>query len=169
MSFDRHQFKEFIEVILKDNDLYSAEAVDLLMLTAAVETNLGTYLRQVGKGGKGLGVYQCEMDTHTDLYEHYLDYKTNNRKIALRYYISALSPESNLQYNLPYMTIIARLHYYRFSEAIPKRSDYSEDFEYFTGLATYYKKYYNSTLGKSTIKGTLNKYYKHGHIAEGDK
>jgi len=59
---DKTQLRELIQVVLKEYDLYSRDAEELLMLTAAVESNLGYYIKQVG-GGPALGIFQCEPDT----------------------------------------------------------------------------------------------------------
>lgn len=60
---DKAQLRELITHVLKKYDLYSVDAVELLMLTAATEGNLGYYIRQVG-GGPALGIFQCEPNTY---------------------------------------------------------------------------------------------------------
>lgn len=59
---DKAQLRELITHVLKKYDLHSDNAVELLMLTAAVESNLGHYIKQVG-GGPALGIFQCEPAT----------------------------------------------------------------------------------------------------------
>ncbi len=59
---DKTQLRELIQVVLKEYDLYSRDAEELLMLTAATESNLGYYIKQKG-GGPALGIFQCEPDT----------------------------------------------------------------------------------------------------------
>lgn len=60
---DKAQLRGLITHVLKKYDLYSVDAVELLMLTAATESNLGYYLKQVG-GGPALGIFQCEPNTY---------------------------------------------------------------------------------------------------------
>lgn len=60
---DKKQLRELITHVLKRYNLYSDNAVELLMLTAAVESNLGHYIKQVGNG-PALGIFQCEPNTY---------------------------------------------------------------------------------------------------------
>ena len=53
---------------------WSPQAENLLLLTAAVESALGTYVRQKG-GGPALGIYQMEPTTHDDIWANWLRYK----------------------------------------------------------------------------------------------
>jgi len=45
-----HQLKKAIETIIKEMDMYSPAATDLLMLTAAQESHCGDYIYQLGGG-----------------------------------------------------------------------------------------------------------------------
>lgn len=57
------QLRELITHVLKRYNLYSDNAVELLMLTVAIESNLGHYIKQVGNG-PALGIFQCEPNTY---------------------------------------------------------------------------------------------------------
>ena len=74
MSFDARQFRECIIRptlrALEPEIPHSLVAEELLMLTAAHESHLGTYLKQ--KGGPALGIYQMEPATYRDLHENFL-------------------------------------------------------------------------------------------------
>jgi len=133
---------------------YSDEAVDLLMMTVAHESIGGTYLKQVK--GPALGIYQIEPDTHNDVYENYLDYRTEMKScIQGLQVVAAVSDEipldEDLIFNLVYATAIARVIYYRAPEPLPEK--YKGD--YWMDLAKYAKKYYNTSAGKATPE----KYY----------
>ena len=73
MGINKDQFRDLIRRTLKDITLYSEDAVDLLMMTAAAESNLGEYLRQIN--GPALGAFQMEPGTHDDIWKNYLNPK----------------------------------------------------------------------------------------------
>ena len=58
-----HLVKYVIEPVLKTLDLYSEDAVNLVLGTACVESECGRWLHQLGTG-PALGIYQMEPDTH---------------------------------------------------------------------------------------------------------
>lgn len=145
---------------LLGNEFNSNAAINLLLGTAAQESHLGKYLHQLN--GEALGIYQIEMDTHIDIYENYLQYRSelldkittflisfkltnSNPILRISYY------EQNLIGNLYYATAIARLIYYRVSEKLPEADDIE-------GLAEYWKKYYNTEKGKGTVKEFVENY-----------
>lgn len=128
---------------------YSETAVELLMMTAAHESHLGEYIAQVG--GPAMGIYQMEPDTESDIHDNFLAYRR-----SLEYIVEATTPSSLIQdtdgadliYSLPYATAMARVHYFRVSEALPEGSLQNE--ETIRKMAAYAKKYYNTDLGKAT-------------------
>lgn len=121
---------------------YSEEAVELLMMVAAHESNLGTYLRQLG-GGPALGLYQHEPETIRDLYRVVI---SKNQK--LDFAVSKFVPSSKslsakdyselVETDLRYATVLARVHFMRFKEPIPKDNE---------GMAQYAKKHWNTEAG----------------------
>ena len=112
---------------------FSEAAVELLMMTAAHETHLGTYIHQVG--GPSEGIYQMEPSTEMDIMANFLKYRVELWK--------RISTDQSLISNLFYATQMARVHYYRDKEALP-------DIEDFEGLARYAKRIWNTTKGKAT-------------------
>jgi len=142
---DEKQFKECIIIpTLQHLDPiipYSEAAVELLMGTAMVESGL-TYLRQLG-WGPALGVYQMEPATHDDIWENYLEYNWTTYKL-LRGDPDDPRQANEMVGNMNYATTMARIHYYRVSEALPEVGDVE-------CMAHYWKKYYNSVLGKGTV------------------
>lgn len=156
MAYNKEQFRLAIEVVLAELGAHSESAVDLLMLTAAQESHLGTYLRQVG-GGPALGTFQMEPATHADIWQNYLAYHQVRRDRVVRLK-SSMGYEWDMVYNLGYQIAMTRVHYLRFPEKLPVRDNYSSDYYYVHALATYWKKYYNTEKGRGKIKEAIDNY-----------
>ena len=144
------QLRELITEVLAELDLYSADACELLMLTAAQESHLGYYIKQVGNG-PARGIFQCEGATERDIHLNFLKFKPELKKR-----VAALVGEAdwdNLQLtgNLLYQIAICRLHYLRCPEALPDRNDIQ-------AMAELWKKRYNTHLGKGTVKEAIENY-----------
>lgn len=147
---DPDQLKSLIIIpALKYINMYSGSAVNLLLGTCAQESKMGQYLKQLG-GGPALGIYQIEPDTHSDVLYNYIAYreKLRNRFSMLR---TDLSYDYNLMGNLHYSTAIARVIYYRAKGPLPPSGDIE-------GLAAYWKKHYNTDLGKGKVSDFINNY-----------
>ena len=79
VSIDAEQLrKDIVRPAIEKIGLWSQEAEDLLIGTAAQESHLGTYLRQLGDG-PALGIFQMEPATHNDIHENFLRYKHDLR------------------------------------------------------------------------------------------
>lgn len=147
MTMDKRQLRGLISDVLEDMDMHSEDAVELLMLTAAQESHLGTYIQQVG-GGPALGIFQMEPATERDIWDNYLKYKPEYKQVI--YDITGTDPRSwDLRSNLLYSIAMARLHYKRVPKALPKDVK---------GYARYWKLYYNTPLGKGTEEEALHNY-----------
>jgi hypothetical protein len=149
MSYDPEQFRDLIERTLKKYQaqvgdampgFYSEAAVNLLLGTAAQESRFGTYFRQCG-GGPALSPFQIEPKTFEWLQEKY-----HNDFVILRYTHSNM-----LETNLDLSILVARLRY----RAVPKPLPPADSV---TALAAYYKKFYNSPLGKATVTQFIDNY-----------
>ena len=157
---DKDQLRDLIRETLREVGLYSEDAVELLMLTAAVETDLGYFIKQ--NNGPGLGMFSIEPTTHDDTVYRWLLVKTEKR-IALRNRIlnafddvvGAYDPKT-LVYNLKYSIVIARLKYYMNPEPIPNLEK-----DGVVGLARYWKKYYNTEAGDGNINQASAKYVRY--------
>ena len=142
--------KQFVDEVLNPTlhelDLYSPEAELLLLGTALIESRL-EYVKQRG-GGPALSFYQIEPATAEDIWENYLKYKPHiaNRIAALM--APGLDKIQQLKGNMNYATAMARVHYMRVKEPLPPVTD-------LMGMAKYYKKHFNTPLGKSTIEKSL--------------
>lgn len=139
---------------------YSGTAVELLMFTAAAESDLGNYIKQIQ--GPALGIFQMEPATERDIWAHFLNRRLWRGKVKdLMFREVRLFNMSNLKYNLAYAIAMARIHYFRVSEKLPDVKFKSDGLPTQSGideLARYWKKYYNTRLGKGTVAEAANKY-----------
>jgi hypothetical protein len=147
MAYNKHQLRELIVEVLQDHDLWSETAVELLMLTAAVESNLGTFIKQTR--GPALGAFQMEPATHNDIWNNYLSYK---REVLRGGFVR--QSEKDLRTDLKYAILMARIHYLRVPERLPTSTSPKD-------LGKYWKKYYNTHLGKGTVEKAIEKYNKY--------
>jgi hypothetical protein len=113
-------------------------AADLLMVTAAMETDLGTWLSQVG--GPALGVFQIDPDSLTNLMLH----ATAAQRQALTTISCGTVPVADqIEGNLVLAAAICRLFYCQVPQPLPPDT--------LDGLWGYYKTYYNTPLGAATM------------------
>lgn len=135
---------------------FSEKAVDMLMFTAAAESLGGYYLTQVG--GPARGIFQMEPATEHDIWENFLKYKPS---LAVK--IQRLRPDeetsadlqvSPLMSSMCYSVAMARCHYFRVREGLPRKQDPRG----LTNIANYWKKHYNTVLGKGDVDEALRKY-----------
>lgn len=134
--------------------LYSKDATELLLATAAHESHMGQYLKQ-HRGGSALGIYQIEPSTHQDI----LRYLNRADKYLLKKAVYALrgAPVDGLEpliYDLVYATAIARIKYWMVPEKLPSFRDPK-------AVAFYWKKYYNTEAGKGTTAKFMDDYFKY--------
>lgn len=159
---DSTQLREHIIIpVLKELGHFSLEAEEILVMTVATESDGGKYVKQLG-GGPAVGPYQMEPETHDDIWNHYLEYQEGLANKILGFAIEggysslydfdkARPKATQMAGNLYYATAMARAHYLRVSEPIP-RHNHKES------LAAYYKEYWNTYEGDATIEKTLNDY-----------
>jgi len=145
---------QIVEPVLWDMGMYSEEAVELLMGTAAQESHL-THRRQIG-GGPALGYFQMEPATAEDIVFRYLPLKDREFQkkveLAANEAVMSLTPDmlaQRLEDNVFLMVALARLKYYMVPEAIPKDLH---------GQAAYWKRWYNTPLGAGTTEEYMTNY-----------
>lgn len=107
MSYDKAQFQDLIERTLFSFNLSGPAITRLLMMTAAHESKLGTYLKQVG--GSALGTFQMERRTF-----EWLQAKYSSRFPSLED-----RKFSELEWDLRLAIVFARLRYLAVSEPLP--------------------------------------------------
>lgn len=151
MSFKKEQLiKYIIDPILKEFGFFSESGRNLALGTAAVESDFGTYLAQIG--GPALGIYQMEPRTYDDIWENYLAFQPSMvRQIEKEFKAYPEGGAMLLTGNLWYATLFCRLHYLRVPEPLPAASDIE-------GLAQYWKTYYNTSAGKGRVEDFIEKY-----------
>ena len=150
--FDKNQFKDLVSVVLKESRLYSWAGVNLLLGTAAVESDFGRYIKQVK--GPALGVFQMEPDTERDIWVNFVKFRPRLRDAIKRVSGVTELPTRNppsLMCNLAYQVIMARIHYLRVPENLPAHDDV-------VGMAKYWKKHYNTLAGKGAIAKFVQRY-----------
>lgn len=140
--------QDLVERTLKEINLYSPAAANLLLGTCAQESSFGTYIKQLGfDTGKGaLGVFQMEHPTFDDLQRRYGD----------KFPVIKSFTFGQMEWDLKAQIIMARIKYYSCPGPIP---------DDLNGQAKYYKKWYNTELGAATVEEYLtnyDKYVKHG-------
>ncbi|EPW7384749.1 TPA: hypothetical protein ACMD15_003410 [Vibrio cholerae] len=140
-------YKKFVVVpTLKKIGLYSEAAANLIVGTAAQESN-GHHLIQLN--GVALGFIQMEPATYTDIWDNFLSFKPElEAKIS---HLASIESTSNglppdkeqLITNLAFSVAMCRAHYLRKREPLPNHDDVE-------GMAKYWKEHYNTHKGKGT-------------------
>ena len=142
-------YKQLFDLILDTlefcNMTCSDRIVKMIAETACVETNCGQYIKQIN--GPACGIFQIEPRTARDIIDHFIFYKPKLRNNFAKLYNDYLTLEQNLCTNLMFSIFMCRCFYLRIKETIPSTVE---------DRAKYWKKYYNTALGK----GTVEKYIK---------
>lgn len=147
-----NQLREYIiKPALTDLVMLSDDAVELMMFTCAVESNGGTYIKQVN--GPALGIYQMEPNTYNDIWQNYLKSRSSLLMMLLSNFECVSMPsEDRLIYDLRFATAMTRIHYYRVAEKIPPHQDIDTLWEY-------YKTHYNTSQGAAEKHAAIKQYY----------
>jgi len=145
---DATQLRELINDILDEANLNSEDATELLMLTAAVESSLGYFIKQLGKG-PALGIFQMEPATERDIWENWLQYRFELANF-IRLYVCP-GGKNQLKWNIAYQILMCRLHYRRVAEPLPSHTDVY-------AMGRYWKKHYNTYQGTGTIQDAVDAY-----------
>ena len=143
-----NDLKRKIIQCLKAMDMYSTDAVMLLMGTAAQESHF-KYTLQIG-GGPALGYFQMEPKTFVDICNNYLLFQPTELTATIMEVanVDRFDP-ADLAHNVELMVCFARLHYYRVADPLPDN---------YHGFARYWKKHYNTYQGKGTVSEFENNY-----------
>lgn len=135
-------------------NLNTESAVALLLGTAAVESDMGMYIRQY-PAGPARGIYQIEVRSFDDLWEW-----ASNRP-ALINTVNAFVSKSpwplSLQIcgNLYLATAVSRLYYWRVPDSLPVGRD-AEPY------GIYWKRFYNTAEGSGTVEKFIAAWDRHG-------
>jgi len=147
MAIDTNQLRiEVIKPVLMTINLYTPNAEELIIGTAAQESNMGTYIRQLS--GPANGIYQCEQKTYDSIWNKYI---SNSRAMQLKVLpligITTKPPFIRLISDLNLATIICRLHYWDIKVTLPDKDNV-------IAMGEYWDKYYN----RNPIKGTVDQF-----------
>ena len=148
---DKKKLRDLIEHVLRNFEAetkglvkYTDSARELLMMTCAHESHLGTYRKQVG--GPALGIFQMEPATFDDLKRNFIAYRPVLHEILKDRKAEELVEDDVLA------IIMARLLYFRAPESIGNTK------EEWAALA---KKRYNTVAGKATESKYLEEYLRY--------
>ena len=152
--YPKHLMSLIIKPTLKYLDMDSPSARLLMIATAAQESRLGRYLKQLK--GPALGAWQPEPDTHLGMYENWINFRP---ELLEKFDVLSSEPDyrlrtNELATNLSYCCAIARVKYWRVKESLPEYGDVD-------GMAVYWKKYYNTVKGKGTVEEFIRVYHKY--------
>ena len=139
---------DIIRPALKVCDLWSTAAENLLLGTALAESGLRV-VKQM-KGGDALSFFQVEPKTYIDCLRYLSTPRCKHLKdkILAACFMDVFPDASALQWNLRLATLIARTKYWMKKEPLPESNDAD-------GLCKYYKKHYNTSLGKATFEKAI--------------
>lgn len=119
--------------------MWSVAAEELLLGTAIVESDL-RFRRQLGNG-PARGLFQMEPATHNDIWTNFLKYKPELGNAIVKL---MSTPDSDklveLEKNDKYACAMARAHYLRVRQLLPKAGDVE-------AMAKYWKDHYNTWKG----------------------
>lgn len=128
----------------------SRDAEELLFAIACHESRKGTYVKQVS--GEALGIYQMEKETYFDQFDNFLCFKPELKNKILRILGVHEEPRADrLATDLELATIMCRIFFLRIPEPLPPADDINK-------IAIYWKKYYNTSLGKGNIEDFVSNY-----------
>lgn len=150
MAYDKKQFRAAIEKVLATapRNINGEAAIQLLLGTSAQESGFGHYLKQTcGPAG---GAFQVEPAT-----AQWLEETLPTDLVAwLKSYRDDETIEWALVYRLDYEIACCRLRYFKVHDPLPAAGDLD-------GQAAYWKKYYNTPLGKGTVDEYIANYKKY--------
>ena len=150
MSINLQQLNDYIVTpTLKELGYYSLSARNLLLGTAAQESQLGTYIHQIN--GNALGIYEMKPKTHKDIWENYLNYNPKLSEQIIKMIIDKTVFAYEMMFNLKYATAMCRIHYLRVPEKLPAHDNIYQ-------LARYWKQYYNTLEGKGWAQQFIDNY-----------
>lgn len=133
--------KKIIKYALKQLDMYSADAADLVFKTGMAESRY-RHLRQIS--GPALGFFQCEPSTMDDVWENYVSYRA---ALKVRLWELGYKEEDRMSFlgNIAVQAAFCRLQYRRDKHPLPCKSDLEAQ-------AEYWKRVYNTVKGKGTVE-----------------
>ena len=121
------------------------EAVNLIYETGMAESGYRALVQK--GGGPALSFFQIEPATARDIFNNYVEYREPLVQALIIFGIDPMDLDFSVKTNIAVAICMCRFHYRRVPSAIPKTKE---------GRAKYWKKHYNTELGKGTIKHYLD-------------
>lgn len=144
MGYDCKQFRMLIGRVCTGIKLCSPGVENLLLGTAAVESDFGTYMTQLD-GGPGCGAFQMEPETEMDIWKNHLSYRPDRAyNLYLATGVEFFDPYQ-MEVNIAYGIAMARLKYRMVSDPLPPGDDV-------VAMGRYWKTHYNTAKGKGTVE-----------------
>ena len=148
------QLRQYIiRPALNELGLWTQEAEDLLIGTAAQESGCGHYLHQLGNG-PAVGIFQMEPRSYDDLCV-WISSNRKNEWTRIWTHTQQIGrdgnwpPATRMIWDLKFAAMMCRMFYLRKPGAIPSTLQ---------GQAEYWKKYYNTAAGKGTVQEYIRNY-----------
>ena len=141
-----NEIKEIAEYALYKLNSYSDDALALVVRTGMAESGYRA-LKGKGMGNPAIGFWQIEPDTLLDMMRNYISYRPHYRA-GLEELGMEFSGDDIFTSVISSMAVqagLCRLHYRRDKDPLPSWSDLE-------GQAKYWKRVYNTELGRGTIK-----------------
>ena len=135
--------KKIIDWTLKYLDMYSEDASELVYRTGMAESSYN-HLSQMNDG-PAIGFWQCEPKTMLDIMDNYVSFRKNIEEKIYNLGYNKEEPKMSLVSNVSLQVAFCRLKYRRDKHPIPKKENIEEQ-------AKYWKRIYNTHLGKGTIE-----------------
>ena len=133
------EIKVIIDKVLTELNMYSPEASDLVYRTGMAESG---YRAIAQRGGPAISFWQVEPNTISDVIENYLLFRQPLMNKLIKMGLDESDPNWSVMTNIAVAIAICRLKYRRDSEPIPINLKQQ---------AKYWKRVYNSELGKGTV------------------
>jgi hypothetical protein len=131
--------RTIIQTTLKPANLWSLDAEELLMATAANESHLGQYRTQIH--GPARGIFQMEGATYNDINTNVI--QNHKWLIDVATSLNDSHDVDQLVDDDPLAIFYGRLQYWRHSDPLPDSGDIE-------GIWAIYKKLYNTPQGAAT-------------------
>jgi len=141
-----NEIKEIVEYALYGMDSYSDDALAMVVRTGMAESGYRA-LRGHGKGNPAIGFWQIEPNTLLDMMRNYINYRPKYRVLLedLGMEFAGDDIQISVMSNMAVQAALCRLHYLRDKDPLPSWSDLE-------GQAKYWKRVYNTHLGRGTVE-----------------
>ncbi len=153
---------EFVTLQLMPDGSWCSQGVhNLLMETAAVETALGSIVRQ--HKGPALSVWQILGFNFEEIRDYFAKYNPELLERAMFFYNQDYSEEWNRVYNIPWTASMSLLFYEKATKGA-----FLEHLDSIESRGRLWKKIYNTSLGKGTVEGYKKRALQYVHLPDSE-